>query len=236
MATLRPYVADIVGASGRQASIPFVANTWKRWLKGFGWDEPLITRLLDTFGDDCVSRRGLATIASSAHDAEGRLILLTATMIWGRGKKNARMKNSFEKLLRPGDEHVAEVLETTQNACASGRLAGAYLSARALPGIREPFFTKWLWASTLGNDSVALRPLVLDRLVWFSIREVVMWNSVEASGSRRLADRYEAFVVAAHRWAEALSAEDQLINAEDIECILFELGKHKGDWSKLSQP
>ncbi|MCW2551815.1 MAG: hypothetical protein JWR78_1596 [Mycobacterium sp.] len=159
-------------------------------------------------------------MAANTATPEDRLALLIAVLVWGRGKRNARMRDPILKTLT--HEHRDEVLANTAELAQAGRVAEAY-KAWKIPGLQAAFFTKWLWAATASTPDQCC--LVLDSLVWRSLG-AFSWNSREAAGGdRSWAARYAAYVEDVHLCAAQLN-----VRAEDVECALFRM---KGNLATL---
>jgi hypothetical protein len=138
--------------------------------------------------------------------------LLIATLIWGRGKKNGRMRDAIVRTLTHPNRD--QVLEQTAELAQRSAVADAY-AAWALPGLQAPFFTKWLWAaSCLTPPSCCL---VQDKRVWNSLG-ALGWDSLAASGRRDWPSRYAAYVADVHECAGQIGKG---VSAEDIEYTLF---------------
>ncbi len=163
-------------------------------------------------------------MAAAANDPEGRLRLLVAVLVWGMGKRNARMKPGIIKLLNDGCRD--ELLEVTAAEAGAGRPAAAY-RAWSLPGLGPPFFTKWLWACGSRAER-GTRCMIRDRNVVRSLR-ALGWDDREAAGTRGRPERYEAYCAALHSWAAQLS-ERAPTSAEDLEFVLFSAA---GDFSRF---
>jgi hypothetical protein len=104
-----------------------------------------------------------------------------------------------------------------------GDAYNAWISAD-LPGLREPFFTKWLYASGLSIvDPGLLRPLVLDGNVWRSLI-ALGWSSERTSGFHyrtNPAAKFCAYLQTTRAWAKQLSTARSPVTAEQIEVFLF---------------
>jgi hypothetical protein len=215
--------AQLGGRSDSQTAIEFVPETWIRWLSDDHLDLAESVRRLA--GDDpnpSVDRTALVGLARLADSHEARRELFVATLVWGRGKRNGRMRDAVLATLNAPE--LDRVLENTQSLARGGRPSDAYAAWTLQRGIREAFFTKWLWASSHGPDDAefsGLRPLVLDARVWKSLG-VLGWSSIEAAGTRSRASRYQTYVAALHQWASELSTESLRILPEDLEVALFD--------------
>lgn len=212
LALLQPYADVIAGAADGQ-EIEFVPSTWRRWLDLAGWPAGRIDDLLEPL-DGKVTRGVLRDMARTAGDAQSRQCLLAATLIWGRGKANGRMRDHMIGALRHPD--LDQVLEETSTLAVAGRAADAY-RAWHLPGLREPFFTKWLWAASTPGDDQHLC-LVLDLRVWNTLNYALDWTGWIAAGNRSRPARYDAYVQRCHLWASDMGAG---VSAEDVEWALF---------------
>lgn len=183
---------------------------------GAALDREEVDSLLARFPDELISRRDLCRLARYDDTPAANRRLFIATLIWGRGKSNGRMLPGLMSALR--SERCDETLRATSELVEVANLVGAYRRWN-LPGLRDAFFTKWFWAAA-GRRDVELRALVLDGRVWRSLG-AIGWDSIDASGSRRRAHRYLAYVECVHRWAEDLSSTSRQVSAEDVEYVLF---------------
>jgi hypothetical protein len=223
IARLKPWAARLAEAASRQPPVPFVPRTWCAWLQKAG-DERLkaVSDRAETLmawigvSDPTIPRRHLRHLAA-ADSPDADLRLLVATLSWGRGKRNGRMLPRMVETLKAADRN--DVLSRTASAAAEGRIVDAY-RAWTLPGLREPFFTKWLWSAGTRSTSPAAAPLVLDGRVWRSLNRGLTWDSIIAAQSWERACRYEAYCEAMVRWATGLSGSIR-VSAEDVEYGLF---------------
>lgn len=183
----------------------------------------MIDALVDRFPREVITRPELRDMAADASDAESRGGLLVATLMWGRGKRNGRMRDHIINLLKTPS--LNGVLAETSARAAAGDPAGAYRSW-ALPGLREAFFTKWLWAASYIGPTDQ-HCLVLDSRVWTTLNETFEWSSVVAAGTISRPARYASYVTSCHDWAREL---DEGVSAEDVEWALFEAN---GNLAKL---
>lgn len=224
----------ISGAATRQPAVEFVAGTWRRWLTassshgGAGMADGDVDRLFQRFPGERVSRRDVQEVALGGSSAQDNRLLFITAMVWGRGKSNARMLPGVMRAL--DSTKCDETLAVTARCIADGNIEAAYRLWR-LPGIREPFFTKWFWAAGYRSGG-PLRPLVLDGRVWSTL-SALGWNSIDAAASTRRAKRYTAYVEAAHVWADHLSNGRSVVTAEDVEFTLFAAA---GNLERLGRP
>jgi hypothetical protein len=193
---LVPHRDRIAGCADRQ-SVPFIESTWRRWLDLGNIDTDVVERVLASVGPERVPREQVRVMASHTATADDCLALLIAALVWGRGKRNARMRDPIVRTLT--HPNCGEVLAETADLAQAGRVAQAY-KAWTLPGLQAAFFTKWLWAATASTPDRCC--LVLDSLVWRTLR-TFGWNSLEAAGgSRSRAMRYAAcqWTLVTARW------------------------------------
>lgn len=229
--SLLRWVSRLANAAARQPPVPYVATTWNRWLRAMpsspSLDEECSLSWVGLTGKK-VSRADLRRLAAAGDGPSDNLRLLIAALVWGRGRRNARMfPHTMVCLKAPGRD---DVLAATADAARAGRLADAY-DAWTLPGLREPFFTKWLWAvGTRAQERVA-RPLVLDSRVRATLK-ALGWNSVKAAGTRRRSVRYATYCEATVRWGALLSEHGRTVSAEDLEYALFFAG---GELTRLTE-
>ncbi len=141
---LARYAAAIAGSADKQ-SVKFVESTWRSWLSRAHVEPAVTDRVFRAIGTDAVTRPQIRRLAEDAETADLRLALLIAALVWGRGKKNGRMRDSIIKTLTHDDRD--RVLERTAELAQDDNIPAAY-RAWTLPGLRQPFFTKWLWAAT----------------------------------------------------------------------------------------
>ncbi len=223
---LARYAAAIAGSADKQ-SVKFVESTWRSWLSRAHVEPAVTDRVFRAIGTDAVTRPQIRRLAEDAETADLRLALLIAALVWGRGKKNGRMRDSIIKTLTHDDRD--RVLERTAELAQDDNIPAAY-RAWTLPGLRQPFFTKWLWAATsLAPEKCCL---VLDRRVRRSL-EALRWSSLEAAGNRRNWDvRYAAYVEDMHICADKLG---EGVTAEDVEYILFRMNGDPGRLDELDR-
>jgi hypothetical protein len=189
-----------------------VPSTWRSWLSSADVSPEVSDGVFSAIGPETISRSHIRALAQDADSADGRLALLIAVLIWGRGTANGRMREPIVRALTHQDRD--QVLERTAELAQRGAVADAY-AAWTLPGLRAPFFTKWLWAaSSLKPDSCSL---IQDKRVWNSLR-ALGWDSLQASGRRDWPSRYAAYVADVHECARQIGNG---VSAEDIEYTLF---------------
>jgi len=218
--SLNPHAGLITGSADRQ-SVEYIQSTWRSWLARAEVRQDIVDHIFSSIGPDAICRSHLRSLAHNANSPDGRLVLLIAALIWGRGKKNGRLRDQIVRALK--HQGRDEVLEHTANLALIGKAAEAY-RAWTLPGLRAAFFTKWLWAvSSLSTEKCCL---VLDRNVWLSLG-ALGWDSRVAAGCRDRPSRYAAYVADVHECARRMN---HAVTAEDIEYTLFWM---RGDLSKL---
>lgn len=175
-----------------------------------------VDELLHRFPDQCLSRSDMRELTVDRSSVNANRDLFIAAMIWGRGKSNGRMLPSIMKALRT--KSCDDALALAAEQVAEGDLEAAHRSWQ-LPGLREPFFTKWFWATGI-RPHAGPAALVLDGRVWRTL-SALKWNSINDAESTRRAKRYMAYVRTAHAWADELSHPESVVTAEDVEFALF---------------
>jgi hypothetical protein len=210
--------------------IAFVEETWRKWLQEAGWPEPLINRVFGIAVGGAVSRAEIRSQAKSATSPDDLRILFAVAMIWGRGKSNGRMKQGLIACL--GNSGLDRALENSARELQAAGPAAAYRSwvSSGLTGIREPFFTKWLWAAGCSQPA-GNQALVLDSRVWASLG-ALDWSSIEAAGTRKRAERYGAYVKSCEQWSDGILG----VSAEDVEWALFDWNGGNNEKSALKSP
>ena len=213
---LIPHARKIAGSADRQ-SVRYVPPTWRSWLALADLGSDVTDRVFASIGPDTVTRSQIRNLAQDAASADGRVALLTAVLVWGRGTANGRMRDAIVRALTHRDRD--HVLANTAELAQRGAVADAY-AAWTLPGLRAPFFTKWLWAaSSLTPQSCCL---IQDKRVWNSLR-ALGWDSLQAAGKRDWPSRYAAYVSDVHECAHQIGDG---VSAEDIEYTLFRMNGH----------
>jgi hypothetical protein len=217
---LAPHAKKIAGSADQQ-SVRYVPSTWRSWLALADLSRDVTDRVFSAIGPDTVSRQQIRALAHDADSADGRLALVIAVLVWGRGTANGRMRDAIVRALTHPDRD--KVLEHTAGLAQRGAVTEAYAAWR-LPGLRAAFFTKWLWAaSSLTPQSCCL---IQDKRVWNSLG-AMGWDSLQASGKRDWPSRYAAYVADVHECADQIGNG---VIAEDIEYTLFRIN---GDLDKL---
>lgn len=222
-AALADAVDALVGAADRQAPVAFVGETWRRWLTapaasgGAGIPPAAVDELLRRLPGEYLDRGDIRRLAVEQCSTEGNRVLFIAAMVWGRGKSNGRMLPHIMNAIRSAQ--FDDTLAVTSRQIIEGELEAAY-RAWDLPGVREPFFTKWFWAAGQRCQAAGGRPLVLDTRVWNTL-SALGWDSIEAAGSRKRARRYLAYLRTVEWWSDQLSQPGAAVGPEDIEFALF---------------
>lgn len=204
--------AESIGL-GEQSGVAFVPGTWKEWCSEAGWSGgPGVIDELAEYGD--LTRENLAELASRSDGTSGLMRLFVASLVWGRGKSNGRMKPNLVRAIREmsGDPSV---LLATARFVRSSQFQAAY-EACAIPGLREAFLTKWLYAAGLVLPRTAARPLVLDARVRASLRSLGWWYRSQP------AVRYADYVDSVHRWGIMLHTPGVGVSGDQLELFLFD--------------
>lgn len=220
---LADAVDVLVGAADRQAPVTFVAETWRRWLtappagSGAALAHATVDDLLRRLPHEHLDRSDIRRLALEQPRPGGNRLLFIASMMWGRGKSNGRMLPHMMNAIR--SPQFEDTLAATSQLIIDGEPEAAY-RAWNLPGVREPFFTKWFWAAGHAAEALRGRPLVLDTRVWNTL-SALGWNSIQAAGSRKRAKRYMAYLLTVQAWSDELSQPRAAVRPEDIEFALF---------------
>lgn len=196
--------------------VPVPQSAWRRYFPA----ESEILFSEQWLGSRKVSVEDLASLANGG--VENRALFIAA-MMWGRGPKNGRLMPKFERVVT--HEHFEGVLLETRKLIGEGKPAEAYQAwiDSGLNGIRESFFTKWLFVCGLDSRSSGLQPLVLDARVWKSLR-TIGWSSERQTGEKYRkapAKAYDAYLKAMRVWAAQLSSDSSQITPLQLEQFFF---------------
>jgi hypothetical protein len=225
-----------------QAPVRFRPSSWERSLADAG---PGLTRLLldDRYTQAYVSQPSSraadrtvtrAAIRSACKDidwdnADQVLPCFVLVMAWGSGTTGSRgLRNTARAVRNSESAHAAlakSALLLRQSSSISDRRLEKAHATFALPGIRQPFFTKWFsFAGQVAGRR--WQPLILDSRVYATLNETLDVTTISmAGGTRRRAVRYAAYVDTLHSWARFLSDKGCDADAERLEWILFQ---HRG--------
>jgi len=198
------------------------------YVPGRAWREyfPAETeRLVKTtlFTASKISIESLKNLASSfPASPKNNRYLFVATMMWGRGPKNGRMMPKFK--LAASHHGFDETLSMTRETVASGHLRQAHSLwvSSGTTGIRESFFTKWLFVCSLSNGSNVLRAFTLDSRVRASLK-TIGWPDAALRKTLRGKPSlfYEQYVQVLYRWARELSSQCATVVPLDVEQFLY---------------
>jgi hypothetical protein len=217
------YLATVLDAVAHVPEpIAYSPALWERWLPD---TLPSSVRVLPQELGGAIGVSDLRSMAAEASNAHGQQRLFLAALMWGLGKKNARMMPGLVEALMC--DPLPKALRDTVRMIRAGHPATAYEQwvAAGIPGLGPPFFTKWFYAVGLhGVPAGSLTPLVMDGNVWKSLG-TLGWSS-EATTGRKYSSRpsagYAAYLAACQRWSEWLRAEGvDGCTPHDIEHWLF---------------
>lgn len=210
---LREWLSS-TGEGPGQRPVSFNPRVWKPRLERHPTALSVMEGLAsDDDGMGLVDRDDLRRIAG--HTAQqGYVPLFAACMIWGSGRTNGRGPRNTQKALDCPD--IETRLRGVADLVREGHSGDAYQRTR-IPGVGGPFLTKFLWAVGTTLPPMHVRPLILDSRVWYSLNELLRWNSLLAAGTRSWAARYEAYLSAMYRWAAAVG----VAHPEQLELLLF---------------
>jgi len=202
---------------------PVSVNVPRRaWRKYFPAEtERLVKTTLFTASK--ISIESLKNLASSfPASPENNHDLFVATMMWGRGPKNGRMMPKFQ--VAASHREFDKTLSNTRESVMQGDLKGAYSQwlSSGIRGIREPFFTKWLFVCGLRNDPGILQAFTLDGRVRASLR-TLEWPDAPLKKILRgkPALFYETYLKTLTTWAAELSDKQCQITPLQVEQFLF---------------
>ena len=161
-------------------------------------------------------------LSSLPTSTDSNRALFVATMMWGRGAKNGRMMPKFQ--VAASHREFDKTLSITRESVMQGDLSGAYSQwlSSGIRGIREPFFTKWLFVCGLRNDPGVLQAFTLDGRVRASLR-TLEWPDAPLKKILRgkPALFYETYLKTLTTWAAELSDEQCQITPLQVEQFLF---------------
>ena len=200
-------------------TVAYRPATWRPWCISHTAASAIVDQFAGAETDPTgqITRADLVALSSTigdADDTDGHVRLFVATMLWGSGTSNGRGPRFTGSALDDG--HLVPSLIETRSLILDGDPARAYAAFRSR-GVGPAFFTKWLWAAGLDRD-LEVTPLILDARVWASLR-ALGWDSREAAGSKRWAQRYLAYLRAMARWSDELSPA--VTTPEQLEQVLF---------------
>jgi hypothetical protein len=176
-----------------------------------------------SLGDRVVTSDAVANVCSKIDlaDDESVVAAFVLVMVWGSGTTNSRsLRNTHSALKNVKD--AADILRDSALALRaateidSAELATAHRSF-SLPGLREPFFTKWFSFAGV-NPKRPWQPLILDSRVRATLHTTLdVWLN-NLARERNGAYRYIAYLTALHTWAEELP---EPVTASRLEWIFF---------------
>lgn len=213
------------------------ASSWATWLTEGG--RPGSSSYAGPLDDRRVTLASAATRAMSRSD-EGRLTvdrellvalsqkaargnekacitLWVATMMWGSGMANGR--GPWRTAQGLASSELGEHLTTSHRHLRNGDLSGAHLAASNIYGSGGSYFTRWLWAASLGLPDLEPTALILD-----ARRRTAAEALVGKVGEGRTG--YLAYVAVLHEAATILRTEHRVRNAtaEKVEWLLGAAG------------
>lgn len=154
-------------------------------------------------------------------DDESVVAAFVLVMAWGSGTSNPRSLR-YTPLALENIPRAANVLRDSAVALRevaemdSGELAEVHRGFK-LPGIQQPFFTKWFRFAGL-EPKRSWQPLILDRRVRNTLNKTLnVWLN-DMAESRNDPQRYVAYLTALHGWAAQLSSP---VTASRLEWILY---------------
>jgi hypothetical protein len=180
-----------------------------------------------SLGDRVVTADAVADVCSkiALADDESVVAAFVLVMAWGSGTTNSRSLRNTRSALNSVKNAVAVLRDSATALRAVTEIDSAELVAAhrsfLLPGVREPFFTKWFSFAGV-KPKRAWQPLILDSRVRGTLHKTLdVWLN-DLTRERNDPYRYIAYLEALHTWAEKLP---QPATASRLEWIFF---KHNG--------
>lgn len=226
-----------------QGPVRFRPATWARALASTARPDDLAL-LLDPAigaastthpGDRLLARADVqAEVDEAVHHGDERSLVRAFLLVqaWGTGTSgNRTLRHTATALAdRPALVKALTLAATMlREASSPDALADAY-EAWSTPGVGRSFFTKW-FAYAGRTSTRAWQPLVLDDRVLATLNDTLKVTTCDLAGSRRWPQRYQAYVMAAHRWGREFPGGP--LPAEWVEWVLF---KHAGAEARGPRP
>lgn len=221
----------------QQRPTVFRASTWEDGLAAL---PPCVTALLtddrytelsasetnNASGDRTVARGAIRSCCESTdlQDARQVLSVFVLTMAWGSGLKSGRsIRNTARALSEDQAAHAVLASSARDLRRSTLPLDGMVQHAHAefaLPGVRQPFFTKWFAFAGYVPERT-WQPLILDSRVGATLNRTFAVTTHDMAGTSRRSRRYAAYVDTMHRWATDLTSDGCAVSADRLEWILF---------------
>lgn len=165
----------------------------------------------------------LALSAKAARGNEKACVALwVATMMWGSGFANGR--GPWRTAGGLATEELGDVLVSSHKALRSGDLTQAYVEASAIFGSGSGYFTRWLWAASLGLPDADVPPVILDarrRDAFMTVLDTAgYWSCIIGNGRRDYVDYATTLARAAAELRDGHGIRGA--TAEKIEWLLAE--------------
>lgn len=165
-----------------------------------------------------INRRHLVELARPVLDepcGDAAKLLMVACQAWGGGTGDNRAAWRIECALQ--DPRSAHVLQRIHHAVTVGPVGQVVRLGLGRWG--TSFVTKYAWAVAEAHRPGRPTALIRDRNVNEALLRIG-WDDRTAAGSRNLERRYQAYVEAAHRWADWCGT-----TPTGVERMLFTVGK-----------
>ena len=203
-------LADVAGRPTRLLSDPAITNESSN-------------ERYRSMGDRVVTPEGVAEVCSHVDlcDDESVVAAFVLVMAWGSGTSNSRSLRNTRSALQDVNAAARVLRDSALALRAVTEIDSAGLAAVhrqfSLPGVQEPFFTKWF--SFAGVDPERRwQPLILDSRVRATLNTTLdVWLN-NLTTKRNDPHRYVAYLTAMHVWAEQLP---QPTTASRLEWIFF---------------
>jgi hypothetical protein len=174
-------------------------------------------------GDRIVAPEAVAEVCRTIDLSDNGAVVaaFVLVMAWGSGTSNSRSLRYTRSALQDVKAAASVLCESASAVRAVAEIDSDDLAAIhrrfSLPGVREPFFTKW-FSFAGANLERAWQPLILDSRVRKTLnRTLDVWLN-DLTTKRNDPYRYIAYLTAMHAWADELP---QKTTASRLEWILF---------------
>lgn len=153
---------------------------WRRWNPSNG----TVAWMLERYGSG-IHRCDLARLAQDLSTTELRREAFVSVLVWGAGSTNRYYGHHHRALQHP---ELDDILLHSLESIRSDDLGHAWTIISPLPGLRYPFFTKWLWFAGVSSRLDA-PPLIFDsRVIGGLLTREWPWKPRRSNMKRRWVD------------------------------------------------
>lgn len=178
-------------------------------------------------GDRLVTTEVVADVCRTLDLTDDNAVVaaFVLVMAWGSGTSNPRSLRNTRSALQNVSGAARMLRDSAKALRAIADIDTDDLAAVhrefSLPGVQEPFFTKWFSFAGIKPER-PWQPLILDSRVRATLnRTIAVWLN-ELTTRRNDPHRYIAYLTALHTWADALP---ERMTASRLEWIFF---THRG--------